>query len=409
MISQLLEHLSGQEEELLSLQRTLVSIPALGPDNGGDGELEKARFLTSWLQDLKCDELQTIEAPDDRVSCGYRPTIVARIFGTDRSKTLWIIAHTDIVPTGDLALWDTDPFELHRDGDLIVGRGVEDNHQGLVSSLLLAKSIRDLNITPPMNLGLILVADEETGSKYGLDYVMAEHGTLFSEKDLFLVPDHGVPESDKIEVAEKSSLWLRITVNGKQCHASTPDQGVNSLVGASAFILALDELHRAFPARDELFAPAWSTFTPTKKDANVPNVNTMPGHDVFYLDCRILPQYDLDVILKKIEAIGDEVSARYGVTMAYEPVQKKQAAPATPVDSEIVRRLATSIRAVYNVEAEPEGVGGGTVAAFIRGRGLDAAVWATLLGKAHQPNECASIANTLKDAQVMGHLLLSEK
>ena len=323
MISQLLEHLSGQEEELLSLQRTLVSIPALGPDNGGDGELEKARFLTSWLQDLKCDELQTIEAPDDRVSCGYRPTIVSRIFGTDRSKALWIIAHTDIVPTGDLALWDTDPFELHRDGDLIIGRGVEDNHQGLVSSLLLAKSIRDLNITPPMNLGLILVADEETGSKYGLDYVMAEHGTLFSEKDLFLVPDHGVPESDKIEVAEKSSLWLRITVNGKQCHASTPDQGVNSLVGASAFILALDELHRAFPARDELFAPAWSTFTPTKKDANVPNVNTMPGHDVFYLDCRILPQYDLDVILKKIEAIGDEVSARYGVTMAYEPVQKK--------------------------------------------------------------------------------------
>ena len=409
MISQLLEHLSGQEEELLSLQRTLVSIPALGPDNGGDGELEKSRFLTSYLEKLGCDELRTIEAPDSRVSCGYRPTVVGRIFGTDRSKTLWIIAHTDIVPTGDLALWDTDPFELHREGDLIMGRGVEDNHQGLVSSLLLAKGIRDLNVTPPMNLGLILVADEETGSKYGLDYVMAEHSDLFAEKDLFLIPDCGVPESDKIEVAEKSSLWLKITVNGRQCHASTPDQGVNSLIGAAAFILALDELHQTFPARDELFAPAWSTFTPTKKEANVPNINTMPGHDVFYLDCRILPQYDLDVILKKIEAIGDEVSAQYGVSMTYEPVQKKQAAPATPVDSEIVRRLAASIQAVYNVEAEPEGVGGGTVAAFIRERGLDAAVWATLLGKAHQPNECASITTTLKDAKVMAHLLLSGK
>jgi succinyl-diaminopimelate desuccinylase len=54
------------------------------------------------------------------------------------------------------------------------------------------------------------------------------------------------------------------------------------------------------------------------------------------------------------------------------------------------------------------GVGGGTVAAIIRRKGLEAAVWATLLGKAHQPNECASISSTLNDAKVMGHLLLSE-
>ncbi|HKK33356.1 MAG TPA: M20 family metallo-hydrolase [Desulfomicrobiaceae bacterium] len=408
MISQLLEHLSGQEEELLSLQRTLVSIPALGPDNGGDGELEKARFLSSYLEGLKCDELQTIEAPDDRVSCGYRPTLVGRIFGTDRSKTLWIIAHTDIVPTGDLAMWDTDPFELHRDGDLIMGRGVEDNHQGLVSSLLLARGIRELKITPAMNLGLILVADEETGSRYGLRYVMDEHGDMFSKNDLFLIPDYGVPEGNKIEVAEKSMLWLKITVSGRQCHASTPEEGINSLVGASAFILALDRLHETFSARDELFSPAISTFSPTKKEANVPNINTLPGHDVFYLDCRILPQYDLQVIMEEIKSIGAEVSAKYGVSMSYETVQQEQAASATPVDSEIVRRLAAGVEAVYNVPASPMGVGGGTVAAVIRRKGLHAAVWATLLGKAHQPNECASIASTLKDAQVMGHLLLSE-
>jgi succinyl-diaminopimelate desuccinylase len=408
MISQLLEHLSDQEEELLSLQRTLVSIPALGPDNGGDGELEKVRFLSSYLEGLKCDELQTIEAPDDRVSCGYRPTIVGRIFGTDRSKTLWIIAHTDIVPTGDLTLWDTDPFELHRDGDLIMGRGVEDNHQGLVSSLLLAKTIRDLNITPAMNLGLILVADEETGSRYGLGYVMDKHEDMFAKDDLFLIPDYGVPEGNKIEVAEKSMLWLKITVSGKQCHASTPEEGVNSLVGASAFVLALDRLHKTFSDRDELFSPPISTFSPTKKEANVPNINTLPGQDVFYLDCRILPSYDLDVILAEIKAIGEEVAAQYGVTMSYDIVQKEQAAPATPVDSEIVNRLKTGIEAVYNVPAEPMGVGGGTVAAIIRRKGLEAAVWATLLGKAHQPNECASISSTLNDAKVMGHLLLSE-
>jgi len=208
-----------------------------------------------------------------------------------------------------------------------------------------------------------------------------------------------------IEVAEKSMLWLKVTVSGKQCHASSPEEGVNTLVAAAAFILRITKLHDMFPAVDKLFSPANSTFQPTKKEANVENVNTIPGRDVFYVDCRVLPQYDLADVLKAIESMGQEITATYGVGIRYDVVQQEQAAPATPVDAEIVTRMLAAVKAVYGGNPRPMGVGGGTVAAYLRRAGHDAAVWATWVPNAHQPNERSLISTNLGDAKVVARAL----
>lgn len=407
MLDAVLARLDASAPEVVALQRDLVAIPALGPANDGDGEAAKAAWLASHLHSLGLPEVRELNAPDSRVPAGFRPNLAARIPGRDDSRTLWIIAHTDIVPAGDPGLWRSDPFTLQVDGDVLVGRGVEDNHQGLVSGLVLAKAVLEAGAVPPVGLGLLLVADEETGSKFGLDWVAANHPELFSPRDLFLVPDHGQPDSTAVEVAEKSMLWLKITVQGEQCHASTPQAGINSLVAAADLILRLRGLYERFPERDELFAPSVSTFEPTKKEANVPNVNTIPGRDVFYVDCRVLPSIPLERVEAEIKALGAAVEAMHGVTISYEPVQREQAAPATPVDSDVVRLLLAAIREQYRVEPKPEGIGGGTVAAFLRRRGHHAAVWSTLVGNAHQPNEQSRISYTLGDAKVMARVLFS--
>ncbi|MDQ7833740.1 MAG: M20/M25/M40 family metallo-hydrolase, partial [Desulfovibrionaceae bacterium] len=129
--------------------------------------------------------------------------------------------------------------------------------------------------------------------------------------------------------------------------------------------------------------------------------------DVFYVDCRVLPHISLDAVEKAIRALGAEVEATHGVRLEYEPVQREQAAPATPVDSDVVRLLLAAIRDEYRVQAKPEGIGGGTVAAFLRRRGYPAAVWSTLVGNAHQPNERSRISFTLGDAKVMARVLFS--
>lgn len=399
--------LDKQSETVVELQTKLTGIPALGPINGGDGEKDKADYLIGYLEAMGISDIRQLNAPATDVSCGYRPNIAAIIPGKNTEKTLWVISHIDIVPPGDLELWKSDPYTLVRDGDTLIGRGVEDNQQGIVSSLLTAHALLDEGVTPEINYGMLFVADEETGSAFGLGYLADEHVDMFKKDDLFLVPDFGEPNSEMVEVAEKSMFWLKIIIEGKQCHASTPEQGLNTLVPCAEFILRIKELENIYDAQDPIYDPAISTFQPTMKEANVENVNTIPGRDVFYVDSRVLPQYDLDEILDTIKGFGTEIAEKYGVTISYDNTMYEQAAPSTPNDAEITLKTIASVKKVYGNNPRPVGVGGGTVAAFLRRKGYQAVVWATLNHNAHQPNEWASIKNTIGDAKVIADMLTS--
>ncbi len=407
MLNKIFSHIETSRDYLVELQRSLVAIPALGPLNGGPGEKDKADWLKKHLVSQGHSKVIEMNAPDNSVPCGYRPNLAITIPGTDNSHTFWIISHLDVVPPGDLELWDSDPYELQVAGDTVIGRGVEDNHQGLVSSMLLANALREQKITPAINLGLIFVADEETGSKYGLGYIMDKHADMFSKDDLFLVPDFGEDTGEMVEIAEKSMFWLKVIVTGKQCHASTPEMGINSLVAASDLILKTRELYTIYDQKNDLFSPPCSTFEPTKKEANVENINTLPGRDVFYLDCRVLAEYELEDILTTIKEWARDVEKKWGVSISFETIQRENAAPATAPDSPIALAMIRAIRDIYKNNPRPVGVGGGTVAAFLRRKGLPAVVWATLDHQAHQPNETSSIANTIGDAKVMASVLMN--
>ncbi len=412
MHQRIYDYIDGQRPLVLELQRALTAIPAFNPDSGGTGESAKADYLAQKLIDLGFPAPQRISAPDPRVPSGERPSLYTVIPGKDRSRTLWIISHLDVVPPGDLSLWRTDPFTLHHnpavDDDLIFGRGVEDNQQGIVSSVLAGLACLELSLTPTCDLGLMFVADEETNSEFGVDYILKNKPGLFRSDDLILVPDFGNGEGSLMEVAEKSVLWLKFTVAGKQCHGSTPEQGVNSLVAAAALILRLDKLHERFSERNELFSPPISTFSPTKKEANVPNINTIPGNDVFYMDCRILPCYSSLEVLAAVEGLAREIEAEYGVSISIEEDKNAQAAPPTPPDSPAVRKLYRAIDAVYGITPQLQGIGGATVANFFRKENLQSVVWARIISNPHVPNECARISWALGDAKVMTVMALDE-
>lgn len=404
MPDSVLKVIATSKEELLTLQSNLVSIPALGPTNDGLGEQQKVHWLHDYVRQFSGLSIEEIKAPDARVPCGYRPSLVIRRPGR-KTQTLWLIAHTDVVPTGDLALWTSDPFTLRQDGDLIYGRGVEDNHQGLVSALLTLRALDLTGAQTDLSLGIILAADEETGNEWGMEYILEHHAHIFGDQDLIVVPDYGVPDGTIIELAEKSVLWLKFVVQGQQCHAARPDQGINTLVATSALILELEKLSTIFADHDPLFTPPFSTFVPTKKEANVPNINTVPGRDVFYLDCRILPHYALDDVLGEINIQCAQIEQSRQVQISVSTIMREEAAPQTPSTAPVVTRLTKALAKARGLEARYVGIGGGTIAASFRKRGLPAACWSTLMHTAHQPNEHSSITNTLADARVFAHLL----
>jgi len=404
--SQVSERLEQLKEEMINLQRELVSRVAVGPDNDGPGEGEKAAFLENLLTGWGL-KVENYPAPDPRAAGGERPNLVAWLPGK-RPDKVWVLSHLDVVPPGDLDLWDSDPYTLRVEGDRLIGRGTEDNHQGMVSSLMAVKALLDLGITPPRTVGLALVADEETGSHKGLEFLLKTQPQLFSAQDLIIVPDAGSEDSTLVEVAEKSVLWLRLTLLGQQCHASRPLLGKNTLRAAAHVIVALEALHQEFAGHNPLFDPPESTFEPTQKEANVGNINTIPGRDVFYLDCRVLPEFDLGQVRTRIKTIARKTAAKFGVTVTVDPVQELESAPATDPEAPVVQALVRAIREVYGREAKPQGIGGGTVAAFFRQRRLPAAVWMTVSHSAHQPNEFCLLSNLVNDARVMAHVFLEE-
>ena len=400
------KRIDSYENDMIALQIALTAIPALAPESGGDGEYEKARYLMEYLNSMKFDKISRFDAPDDRVSSNCRPNIIVDIPGKNPERTVWILTHTDVVPPGELKLWDSDPYKGYVKDGRIYGRGMEDNQQDLVASIFAAKAFSDEGIKPGFSIGLAFVADEETSSRKGLGYLLGMGKKIFRKDDIIVVPDFGNEEGTMIEVAEKSLLWLRFRTVGMQCHASEPSLGRNAFVAASHLVAKLGDLYNIFDAVDPIYYPPTSTFEPTSKDANVPNINTIPGEDVFHMDCRILPQYNLDEIMSKIRAMADEVEKAFDVSIDIVPVQRVQAPPPTDKDAPVVNALKKAIKEVYGVDASPAGIGGGTVAAHLREKGYPVAVWSKLDRMAHQPNESCAISNMIGNAKVFTRLFL---
>jgi succinyl-diaminopimelate desuccinylase len=410
MKAKILEKIAGCEAYAVELQRGLTAIPAISPASGGEGEYDKAVYLEKELKKLRFDSIEWFNAPHKEAKNGVRPNIVARYKGKKPGKTLWFMSHLDIVPPGELKLWNSDPYTLKIDGRKLIGRGVEDNQQAMVSSILTVKAMMELDYRPEYDIALLFCADEESGSGYGADYLTERHKDLFGKDDMFFVPDSGAPDGAAIEVAEKSILWMKVTTRGKQCHASRPALGINAFRAASELVVKYGTLYKKFPHKDKLYDPPTSTFEPTKKEANVPNVNTLPGEDVFYMDCRVMPEYQLSEVKAELRRLADEVEEKRKVKISFEPQQEAQAAPPTDPNSALVLALKKAIKEIYKVKPGVQGIGGGTVAACFRRLNLPSVVYARIDETAHQPNEYCVLDNLIGDAKIfaVSALLLGE-
>lgn len=392
-------------EDMVGTLSALVSLPAVSPKDGGTGEAEKAAWLEKRIAELGLGTCERYDLPDETDPAVVRPNLVVRIPGKEPGR-LWFVTHLDVVPEGDRKLWSGDPFVPRVAEGRVYGRGSNDNGQELTASLYAAVALARLGLTPRREVCLCFVADEEMGSVHGIRHLLDQG--LFSRDDLLVVPDGGNERGDFIEIAEKSILWMQCTVQGVQVHASMPQLGRNACRAANAFSVALDDaLHAAFPEEDPLFDPPVSTFEPTKRRANVPNVNTVPGRETFCFDCRVLPSVPLESVLAVVDDVRRRFEGQYGVTIRTEFLQKEQAAPPTPQDAPVVRRLEEAVRVVLNAEPQVGGIGGGTCAAYFRARGIPAVVWGREADNAHQPDEYAEISHMLDEAVVFA-LLMAE-
>lgn len=404
-LDEALKSIESSREDIARFMIEMLKIKAVNPDGGGKGEYERATFVQKWIENLGC-KVTRHEITDSRVPEGVRVNLTSIIEGRDTDRTLWLATHLDTVPEGARELWATDPYDPVVKEGKIFARGSEDNGQSVASSLFAFKALKEHGAKPYMNIGLACISDEESGSKYGV-IPLLEKG-VFKSRDIAVVPDTGCSDGSEIEIAEKSILWLKITTKGKQVHGSTPQKGLNAHRVGMKLALELDALlHQKYSAADNLFDPPPSTFEPTKHELNVDNINTVPGVDVQYFDCRVLPRYQLTQVMSEADALKSKLEEETGAKIELTPVQFEQNTAPTPIESDIVQRVKSALKELRGLDARPIGIGGGTVGLYFRRKGIQTAVWSTLDDMAHQPNEYCRIDNIVNDAKVFLHVALS--
>ncbi|MHA1673030.1 MAG: M20 family metallo-hydrolase [Promethearchaeota archaeon] len=399
------EWIDANKSEILETYQSILIIPALSPEfKEGVGEWKKTRRL---LEIFKAwgwgDWIEVIEIPDKRAQNGTRPNIVITYnpnnLSLDDGGSVISVAHMDIVPVGDLSQWDHDPFDpVVRDGKLF-GRGTEDNGQGLICSLYGLKCIVDLKLTVSHPIKIVLVSDEEVGSRYGIQPLIKQN--LFHPNDLVVVPDAGVASGLEIEVAEKKPLRVTITTEGRQGHAARPNDALNTQPIANKLaVLLYDRLHAQYNETDPLFYPPVSTFEPTKRVNNVDNTNTLPGKDVQYWDCRVLPSAPYEEIQNLFLSTAKEVEEESGATISIEFRARNVKVPIITAETSVVQRLKKAIGTMILGEVKLVGIGGGTCATFFREANIPAVVWGHMAHVAHETNEFCLLDNLYTDIGV---------
>ena len=404
MKDRVLSAVEGLRGEMVEALSRICRIPAVSPHNGGTGEEEKAREIELLVSELGLGAVTWQRVEDERSPTGDRPSLFLEFPGKQRRR-LCILTHIDIVPEGDRSLWTIDPYRPVVKGSRLYGRGVSDNGMTLIASLYALKALVASGAEPEFSVCLVFAADEEMGSGFGLEPLLERE--LFRPDDLVIAPDGGNDAGDFVEISEKAGLKLAFTVTGRQAHASLPNTGLNACRAANILAVEVDEaLHKAFPDEDPLFDPPVSTFEPTRRFANVPNTNTVPGKERFEFDCRVLPSVSLDEVLEVVERVRKDVADRTGAEVGLEVGRNDAATPTSP-DSDIVRLLCGAVREVLGVEPRTGGIGGGTFAAFFRKKGIPAVVWQQeCAGVAHQPDEYTEIDYLVNNAKVFALMML---
>ncbi len=413
LLETVLEDLGRRERAVVKLHRELVSRPALNPEHGGQGENDKARWLEGWLAKFDLVRQERYDHPDARIPEGVRPNIVAVMEPGDwvaepPVHTLWIVTHLDVAAPGPTETWESQPFRLRLQGDLMFGRGVEDNHQAIVSALLLFETFQRLPAGPPLRLGAVFTSGALTDYRLGIQAVLERNPGLFHPDDLFVVPDYGDENGEMISVAEKTNLWVRITMTGRAAHAGFC-LGPNAFKAAAAFVGSLDEMAVRFPARDRLFTVPTSTFIPTASENRSTGANHIPATFVFYLDARLVPGYTHEAVEQALRKLGRKVEKEEGVAVTLEVVERTPNAAPTSPEAPVVRLLKRAIFEELGRKAETVGSGGVTMASSLRAAGFQAAVWSMQAAGKNRCDECFSIRAQIAQTKVLARLMFDRR
>lgn len=386
------------EKYTVDTLRNLVSIQTINPP--GDGYAKCAEFLKQQLEEVGF-HVDLIPVPDEFLDKYYPYAPIHR--GNPRhivlgrrgsgSPVLQFNGHYDVVPVG--TGWKKDPFEPRIEEGRMYGRGTTDMKGGIAATIGSFKHILDDKLKLDGTLEAAFVPDEESGG-VGTRYLV-ETGRTKPDYVVIAEPTH--PPIQRMKIGHKGIVRGVVRVFGKQVHGSAPWRGENAFVKAS--ILVSEFMKEYQPLLD-----ARATKQPTEDpEGKHPTINLggyaeslskkdniISGEFVFSFDRRVIPEEDVNEVVKELQTTFQTVAQRVGARLE---VKVLSAVPAsvTSQDSRIATVTRKCIKSVLHTDAVASISVGRNDAVFYKMIGVDAINYGPgEEGTAHMPDEYTTIA-----------------
>jgi succinyl-diaminopimelate desuccinylase len=225
------------------------------------------------------------------------------------APVLCFAGHTDVVPTGPLEEWSTDPFKpAVRDGHLF-GRGAADMKSGLAAMVTATEDFVKAHPKHKGTIAYLITSDEEGPSVDGTKRVVETLRERGQKIDWCIVgePSSEAAIGDTIKIGRRGSLSGRLTVHGVQGHIAYPQ-------------LAENPVHTFAPALAELTARVWDKgnqhFQPTSFQISNFNAgtgapNVIPGELKARFNLRYSPVQTIDGLKNIVEGILKKHGVRF--------------------------------------------------------------------------------------------------
>jgi succinyl-diaminopimelate desuccinylase len=355
----------------LQLTQDLIARASVTPADGGCQELLAQRLVRAGFE-------------VERLRYGSVDNFWAR-HGRNGGPVLCFAGHTDVVPTGPLEEWHSDPFTpTIRDG-LLFGRGAADMKSGLAAMVTASEEFVAAHPNHRGTVSFLITSDEEGPSVDGTKRVVETLRGRGEHIDWCIVGEPSSEQSigDTVKIGRRGSLSGRLTVHGVQGHIAYPQ-------------LADNPVHRFAPALAELASREWdrgnehfqpTSFQVSNLTAGTGAPNVIPGELKARFNLRYSPVQTLDSLQQTVEGILHRHQVRY--TLEWYVSGEPFYTPPGPLSDAVSRaiRTVTGTAPVFST-------GGGTSdGRFIAPLGAQVVELGVINASIHKVNESVRVAD----------------
>ena len=366
----------------LRLAEQLITCRSVTPDDGGCQDI-----IAHRLAPLGFINETMVRGPEDfRVSnlWSKRPAGLTKK-AQAAPKTIVFVGHTDVVPTGPLEQWQSDPFTpTHRDGKLY-GRGASDMKTSIAAFVVAAEEFVAAEPGANLSIALLLTSDEEGPSVDGTVKVCEALTARGEVIDYCIV---GEPTSlektgDMIKNGRRGTMSGKLTVKGIQGHIAYPH-------------LAKNPIHDLAPALAELVAMEWDKgnefFPPTTwQVSNVHGgtgaTNVIPGAVVVDFNFRFSTESTVDSLKSRLLAVLAQHQLDFDLAWVVGGL------PFLTTPGTLVNAVRDAIRAETGIETALSTTGGTSDGRFMAQICNEVIELGPTNATIHKINECLPVAD----------------